>query len=95
MNKFLSALSSLKLAVILLVLLLVGLAAGTILESARGTEVAGRLVYYSWWFLGLQAAFAANVIASIVKHFPWGKNRAGFLTTHTAIIVILVGACIT
>jgi cytochrome c-type biogenesis protein CcsB len=95
MKKFLPFLASLKLAVILLVLLLIGLAAGTILESARGTEVAGRLVYYSWWFLALQGAFAANVIASIVKHFPWGKARAGFLTTHTAIIVILTGASIT
>ena len=95
MKKLLNSLASLKLAVILLVLLLVGLAAGTILESARGTEAAGRLVYYSWWFLTLQGAFAANVIASIVKHFPWGKARAGFLTTHTSILVILLGASIT
>jgi cytochrome c-type biogenesis protein CcsB len=95
MKTLLNALASLKLAVILLVLLLVGLAAGTILESARGTEVAGRLVYYSWWFLTLQGAFAANVVASIAKHFPWGKPRAGFLTTHTAMIVILLGAAIT
>ena len=95
MKKLLNTLSSLKLAVILLVLLLIGLAAGTILESARGAEVAGRLVYYSWWFLALQGAFAANVVASIVKLFPWGKKRAGFLTTHTAIIVILVGAAVT
>ena len=95
MRKLLDNLASLKLAVILLVLLLVGLAAGTILESARGTEVAGRFVYYSWWFLALQGALAANVIASIVKHFPWGKNRVGFLTTHTSIILILIGASIT
>ncbi len=95
MKKLLNNLASLKLAVILLVLLLLGLAAGTIIESAHGTEAAGRLVYYSWWFLGLQGAFAANVIASIAKHFPWGKARAGFVTTHTAILVILLGAAIT
>ena len=88
-------LASLKLAVILLVLLLVGLAAGTIVESSSGTEEAGRLVYYAWWFLVLQGVFAANVIASIATHFPWGKNRAGFLTTHSALIVILIGACVT
>ncbi len=95
MKTLLHNLASLKLAVILLVVLLLGLSAGTILESARGTEVAGRLVYYSWWFLALQGALAANVIASIVKHFPWGKARAGFLTTHTALMVILLGASIT
>ena len=53
MTKFLGFLSSLKLAVILLVLLLLGLAVGTIIESRVGVEAAGRLVYYSWWFLGL------------------------------------------
>ena len=95
MRKLLRSIASLKLAVVLLVLLLVGLAAGTILESAHGTDEAGRLVYYSWWFLGLQGVFAANVIASIALHFPWGKNRVGFLTTHSALIVILIGASVT
>ena len=36
MKRLLNQLASLKLAVILLVLLLVGLAAGTIIESSRG-----------------------------------------------------------
>ena len=85
-------LASLKIAVVLLVLLLIGLAAGTILESSRGTEEAGRLVYYAWWFIGLQIAFVVNVAASIATHFPWGKQRVGFLTTHTALLVILAGA---
>jgi len=92
MNKLLLNLSSLKLAVALLALLLVGLAAGTIVESSQGTDAAGRLVYYAWWFVALEVAFAVNVACSIVVHFPWGKARAGFLTTHTALLVILAGA---
>jgi ABC-type transport system involved in cytochrome c biogenesis permease subunit len=92
MKKLLWSLASLKLAVVLLVMLLVGLAIGTIVESSRGAEVAGRLVYYSWWFLALQTVFAINVLASIVTLFPWGNQRIGFLTTHGALIVILVGA---
>ena len=43
-------LASMKIAVTLLVALLVVLGAGTIVESARGSETAGRLVYYAWWF---------------------------------------------
>ena len=39
MKKLLDAFASLKVAVVLLVLLLLGLAAGTIVESARGTDV--------------------------------------------------------
>ena len=92
MKKLLSTLASLKLAVILLVLLLLGLAAGTIVESSSGVAVAGRQVYYAWWFIALQAAFAANVLASIVAFFPWGRSRIGFLTAHGALLVILAGA---
>ncbi len=94
MRKLFQTLASLKIAVVLLVLLLVGLSAGTMIESSRGTEVAGRLVYYSWWFLALQAAFVVNVFAAIVVLFPWGKQRIGFLTTHGALIVILLGAVV-
>ncbi|HTP53158.1 MAG TPA: cytochrome c biogenesis protein CcsA [Anaeromyxobacteraceae bacterium] len=92
--KLLETLASLKVAVVLLVALLLGLAAGTIIESSSGTDAAGRLVYYSWWFLALQAAFAVNVLASIVVLFPWGKQRIGFLVTHSAAILILAGALV-
>ncbi|MFN7951684.1 MAG: cytochrome c biogenesis protein CcsA [bacterium] len=95
MRKLLASLASLKLAVLLLVSLLLGLAAGTILESARGTETAGRLVYYAWWFLALEAIFAVNVLASIATLFPWGNQRVGFLTTHGALLVILIGSALT
>ena len=95
MKTFLGFLSSLKLAVILLVLLLVGLAVGTIIESRVGVEAAGRLVYYSWWFLGLQAIFAVNVAMSIADHFPWGKKRIGFLMLHTSLLLIFAGSGIT
>ena len=94
MQNWLRTLASLKIAIGLLVLLLVGLAAGTIIESSAGTEVAGRLVYYAWWFLALQVAFAVNVLASIILFFPWGKQRIGFLTTHGSLILILTGALV-
>ena len=76
MKKLVATLASLKLAVVLLVVLLVGLSAGTILESRTDAATAGRLVYYSWWFLGLQGVFALNVACSIANLFPWGKKRS-------------------
>jgi cytochrome c-type biogenesis protein CcsB len=94
MKKLFQLLSSLKLAVILLVLLLVALATGTIIDSKLGSDVAGREVYYAWWFLALQGAFAVNVALSIASLFPWGRGRIGFLLTHSAMILILVGATI-
>lgn len=95
MPKLLALLSSLKLAVILLVLLLLGLSAGTIIESRSGVEVAGRLVYYAPWFLALQALFTVNVVASLVSLFPYGKMRIGYFLTHASLVLILVGALVT
>jgi cytochrome c-type biogenesis protein CcsB len=95
MKKFLQLLASLKLAVILLVLLLVGLAAGTIIESRMGVETAGRLVYYAWWFLALQGLFAINVGMSIADHFPWGKKRIGFVVLHASLLLIFAGSAVT
>jgi len=94
-KKLVETLASLKLAVVLLVLLLVGLSAGTILESRSDAATAGRLVYYSWWFLGLQGLFCVNVACSLAKLFPWGKKRAGFLVTHASLLLIFVGAALT
>jgi len=88
-------LASMKIAVTLLVALLVVMGAGTIVESARGSETASRLVYYAWWFQALEAALAINVLASIVDHWPWGARRTGFLFTHSAIVIILAGAAVT
>ncbi len=88
-------LASMKIAVTLLIALLVILGAGTIVESAKGSETAGRLVYYAWWFQALEAALAINVLASIVDHWPWGARRTGFLFTHSALVLILAGAAVT
>src|SRR5512137_799330 len=93
--KLFKLLASLKLAVILLVLLLLGLSVGTIIESGQGVETAGRLVYYAWWFLGLQGLFALNVALSIADLFPWGKKRIGFVVLHASLLLIFAGSAIT
>jgi len=95
MKKLFAYLASLRLAVSLLVLLLVGLSVGTIIESRSSAEVAGRLVYYSWWFLGLQGLFAVNLAMSLADLFPWGKKRVGFVIVHASLILIFLGAAVT
>jgi cytochrome c-type biogenesis protein CcsB len=92
MKKVFAFLCSLRLAVILLVLLLVGLSTGTIVETRLGTETAGRLVYYSWWFLGLQGLLAVNLALSLADLFPWNRKRIGFVVTHASLILIMAGA---
>ncbi len=94
MNHWIKKLASLKLTVVLLVLLLVALAAGTVVESSQGTDAAGRLVYYSVWFRALLLAIGVNVLLAIAVRWPPSTYRIGFLVTHTAMLVILVGALV-
>lgn len=95
MKKLFAFLASLKLAVILLVLLLVGLSVGTIVETRAGVETAGRLVYYAWWFLALQGLFALNLALSLADLFPWSKRRIGFVVVHASLILIFAGSALT
>lgn len=95
MKKLFAFLASLRLAVILLVLMLLGLALGTIVETRSNADTAGRLVYYAWWFLGLQALFALNLAMSLADLFPWVKKRTGFVVVHASLLLILAGSTLT
>lgn len=92
MKALLRLLASLKLSVGLLVALLVALAAGTIVESSQGTDTAQQLVYYSPWFRVLLAALGVNTLAALIDRWPPTKHRVGFYLTHSALLIILVGA---
>lgn len=88
-------LASLKLALGLLGVIVIAMAAATILESTRGTETALRYVYLSVWFRGLLFLFGLNVACSLVDAWPWGWRRAGFAMTHGSMLLVLVGALVT
>jgi len=87
--------ASLRVTVSLLVLLLVALAAGTIVESLNGAEAAGRVVYGAGWFRALLAVFGLNLGCSLVSLWPWGRRRIGYAITHLSMLVILGGALTT
>jgi ABC-type transport system involved in cytochrome c biogenesis permease subunit len=95
MKTWVHRLGSMKIAIGLLVLILMALAAGTIVESISGTETAGRTVYDAFWFRLLLAAFALNVACALVDLWPWGRARLGFVVTHGSMLLILVGALVT
>lgn len=92
MNRFLRKLASLDLAVALLLLVLLSLGTGTVLESVLGTDVAMHAVYGSWWLLGSEVAMVASALAAVAVSFPWSRRRIGFVLTHAALGIILVGA---
>lgn len=84
--------ASLKLAVILLTVLTVDLAAGTIIESTHNTAFARAHVYDSWWFSIWLAFLIINLTCAALIRYPWKPHLTGFVITHAGIITLLIGA---
>jgi cytochrome c-type biogenesis protein CcsB len=95
MKDILHRIASLRVTIVLLVVVLVALAAGTIVESQHGAPTAGRTVYHSAWFRVVLAALALNLSASLVDLWPWGRRRIGYALTHGSMLVILAGSLLT
>jgi hypothetical protein len=87
-------LSSVKLAVILLAVLIVATAVGTIYESRFDAKVARAYVYEAPWFDVWMIFLAVNLAAAAFSRYPWKKHHTGFVITHAGIITLLVGAVV-
>ena len=72
-----------------MVLVVVALAAGTIVERLN-PEVH---IYGHWWFVALLAAVAVAAVVSIVQGKMW--RRPAMLLVHAALPVILLGGALT
>jgi hypothetical protein len=94
-NPVFKFLSSIKLALPMILLISVLLAAGTIVESHYSTPVAKRFVYGTWWFGLALLMLGLNVFCSAISRYPWKKHQTGFVITHLGILIILGGALIT
>ncbi len=86
--------SSLKVAVVLLILLGIVFGIGTFTESYYGADAAQLLIYRTSWMSALLIFLALNLLGSALDRIPWKKKHAGFLTTHLGIILILSGSLI-
>lgn len=86
--------ASLKLAVILLAVLIVGAIAGTLYESTFDAKVARAYVYGAPWFNAWLIFLAANLTVSALSRWPWKKHHVAFLVTHLGIITLLAGSLI-
>jgi hypothetical protein len=86
--------ASLKLAVVLLAVLIVGAIIGTLYESSFDAKVARTYVYGAPWFNAWLVLLGANLTASALSRWPWKKYHTAFLITHLGIITLLIGSLI-
>lgn len=92
---FFKLLGSLKLAVVIIVMLGIVSAWGTIVEARYNTMTAKKLVFESPWMVGTMALLVFNLIFSALERFPWKKRHAPFLLAHIGIIVLIIGSWMT
>lgn len=93
-NEFFRFFASLKLAVVLLAVLIIGAMAGTIYESSLDAKVARYYVYGAPWFNIWLILLATNLAVSALSRWPWKKHHVAFLVTHLGIITLLAGSLI-
>jgi len=86
------ALGSLHLAILLLITLTGVCAAATFLESGFNARVARAYVYGSPWFNLWLLLLCLNLICSAATRWPWKRHHTGFVITHAGIITLLGGA---
>lgn len=88
-------LSSVQLAVILLLSLAAVLVVGTFMESAHDTPTAQHYVYQTPWFVALLALLGVNIFCAGLSRWPWKRHHTGFLTVHLGLLILLAGSLIT
>ncbi|MEI6234569.1 MAG: hypothetical protein WCT04_16060 [Planctomycetota bacterium] len=87
-------LASLKFAIILLSVIIVASAVGTVYETSFNADVAQKYVYGAWWFNIWLTALAVNLFCVAAIRYPWKRHQTGFVITHAGIITLLAGAMI-
>ncbi len=86
---------NLKFAVIIILLFAVSLGYGTFMESYHGTEYANRLIYKSFWFMGIQFGMFLSILFATLIRLPPKKHLYGFYVIHSGLIILFIGSFIT
>jgi hypothetical protein len=84
--------ASLHLALVLLLVIIVAGAVGTIAESQFDARIARAYIYGAPWFNLWLLVLALNLAAVALVRWPWRRKHIGFLLAHLGIILLLLGA---
>lgn len=88
-------LSSVRLAVPLMIVIIIAVAAGTIYESLYNAAYAKLAVYNTWWFALIMVLLWLNIFCAMMSRYPWRKHHTGFVVTHIGLLTLLFGGFLT
>ena len=94
-NGFIRFLSSLKLAVINLIVLAILSSIGTFIESYYDLEHAQAWIYRAPWMKIALASLSLNLISVLVHRWPWKKRHIPFISAHFGIVILIIGSMMT
>ncbi len=94
-EKIEKTIGGLKFAVLIILLFSVLMIIGTFLESYYGTEFAGKALYKTIPFMGLQFLMFLSIFFAFLLRLPAKKRLYGFYVIHTGLIIIAAGSFIT
>lgn len=94
-NKVFKFISSIRLAVPLMLILGVCVAYGTIIESNYNAEYAAMTIYKSTWFGALIILLWINIFCATISRIPFKLHHLGFVVTHIGLLTLLIGGYLT
>lgn len=94
-NKIFKFLSSVKLAVPLMLLVSAVVAYGTVLESQYNSEYSSLMIYKTFWFGSLIILLWTNIFCATISRIPFKKHHLGFVITHIGLLMLLAGGYMT
>ncbi len=94
-NKFFKFVSSVKLAIPLMLILAIVVATGTVFESQYNSEYSNLLIYKTTLFEILMFCLWINILCATISRIPFQKRHTGFVITHIGILTLLIGGFVT
>lgn len=94
-KKIESVIGNMKFAVVIILLFALALVYGTFMESYHGREFANKLVYKSWWFMGMQLLMFLSILTATLARLPLKKRLYGFYTLHSGLLILFIGSFLT
>lgn len=94
-KKIENTLGDMRFAVVIILAFALALVYGTFMESYHGRDFANKLVYKSWWFMGMQGLMFLSILTATLQRLPWKKALAGFYTLHFGLLTLFIGSFIT
>ncbi len=95
MKQVISAIGSMKIMALLMLIFAVTIGYATFIENDYGTETAKAVVYHAKWFEVLLLLLAVNLSLNIYNYKMLQKKKILIFTFHISFLIILIGAAVT